>query len=67
MLKWRLYKLCLYIQSGRYDLLDKAINDVPFKEYFDYDIDKVGLYKELRNKIYDNAMEVIDYTFNIRL
>lgn len=48
-----IYKLCLYIQSGRYDLLDKAINDVPFKEYFDYDIDKVGLYKELRNKIYD--------------
>ncbi|MBQ6497179.1 MAG: hypothetical protein IJI58_00490 [Bacilli bacterium] len=47
------YKLCLFIQSGRYDLLDKAINDVPFKEYFDYDIDKVGLYKELRNKIYD--------------
>ena len=48
-----IYKLCLYIQSGRYDLLDKAISDVPFKEYFDYDIDKVGLYKELRNKIYD--------------
>ena len=48
-----IYKLCLYIQSGRYDLLDKAINDVPFKEYFDYDIEKVGLYKELRNKIYD--------------
>lgn len=48
-----IYKLCLYIQSGRYDLLDQAINDVPFKEYFDYDIDKVGLYKELRNKIYD--------------
>ena len=48
-----IYKICLYIQSGRYDLLDKAINDVPFKEYFDYDIDKVGLYKELRNKIYD--------------
>lgn len=48
-----IYKLCLYIQSGRYDLLDQAISDVPFKEYFDYDIDKVGLYKELRNKIYD--------------
>ncbi len=48
-----IYRLCLYIQSGRYDLLDKAINDVPFKEYFDYDIDKVGLYKELRNRIYD--------------
>ena len=48
-----IYRLCLYIQSGRYDLLDKAINDVPFKEYFDYDIDKIGLYKELRNKIYD--------------
>ncbi len=48
-----IYRLCLFIQSGRYDLLDKAINDVPFKEYFDYDIDKVGLYKELRNKIYD--------------
>lgn len=47
------YRLCLYIQSGRYDLLDNAINDVPFKEYFDYDIDKIGLYKELRNKIYD--------------
>lgn len=48
-----IYRLCLYIQSGRYDLLDNAINDVPFKEYFDYDIDKIGLYKELRNKIYD--------------
>ena len=48
-----IYKLCLYIQSGRYVLLDKAISDVPFQEYFDYDIDKAGLYKELRNKIYD--------------
>ena len=37
-------------------LLDdqKSLNDIlshpTFKEYFDYDIEKVGLYKELRNK-----------------
>jgi len=48
-----IYRLCLHLQNGRYDLLDKEINEVPFKELFDYDIDKIGLYKELRNKIYD--------------
>ena len=48
-----IYKLCLILQNENYEQLDKAITDVPFKELFDYDINKVGLYKELRDKIYE--------------
>ena len=45
-------------------LLDdqKSLNDIlshpTFKEYFDYDLDKVGLYENVRNKLYDMPIYV---------
>ena len=48
-----IYKLCLILQDEKYFILEKEVNNVPFKEFFDYDINQVGLYKELRDKIYE--------------
>jgi len=55
--KWQekylyVYKLGLILQNGQYDKLDEEIKNPPFKELFDYDIEEIGLYKELRNQIY---------------
>ena len=48
-----IYKLCLILKDEKYIVLDKEVRNVPFKELFNYDINQVGLYKELRDKIYE--------------
>ena len=40
------------------ELLDEAINHPSFKEIYDYDLEKAGLYENLRNKIYDMPIYV---------
>ena len=47
------YKLALLTSNGDVDGLNNEINNPPFKEIYDYDLDKVGLTESIRNKIYD--------------
>ena len=52
------YKLAHIINHGdTYELLE-AVSHPTFKEIYDYDLDKVGLYENLRNKIYDMPIYV---------
>ena len=47
------YKLALIVNTGDLVELEEAINHPTFKEIYDYEIDRAGLYENLRNKIYD--------------
>ena len=47
------YKLALIVNTGDLVELEEAINHPTFKEIYDYDLDRAGLYENLRNKIYD--------------
>ena len=47
------YKLALIVNTGYLVELEEAINHPTFKEIYDYDLDRAGLYENLRNKIYD--------------
>ena len=38
--------------------LEEAINHPTFKEIYDYDLDRAGLYENLRNKIYEMPIYV---------
>ena len=46
------YKLALILMVGDMIELEEAINHPTFKEIYDYDLDRAGLYENLRNKIY---------------
>ncbi len=47
------YKLANILLLNDMVSLDEAINHPTFKEIYDYDLEKAGLYENLRNKIYD--------------
>ena len=52
------YKLAHIVNFGdTVDLVD-AVNNPTFKEIYDYDLDKAGLYLNLRNKIYEMPIYV---------
>lgn len=53
-----IYKLAHIVSLGDSVELLEAINHPPFKEIYDYDLDKVGLYENLRNKIYEMPIYV---------
>ena len=47
------YKLCQMILYGDSTALQDEVADPPFREIFDYDLDKAGLTETIRNRIYD--------------
>lgn len=52
------YKLALILIVGDMIELEEAINHPTFKEIYDYDLDRAGLYENLRNKIYEMPIYV---------
>lgn len=52
------YKLCFLLLTGSTELLNDEIERPPFKEIYDYDLDKVGLTQSIRNRIYDMPIYV---------
>lgn len=52
------YKLALILMVGDMIELEEAINHPTFKEIYDYDLDRAGLYENLRNKIYEMPIYV---------
>lgn len=52
------YKLAHIVNLGDTVELVEAVNHPTFKEIYDYDLDKVGLYENLRNKIYEMPIYV---------
>lgn len=52
------YKLALILMVGDIIELEEAINHPTFKEIYDYDLDRAGLYENLRNKIYEMPIYV---------
>ncbi len=52
------YKLAHILMNNDMVELEEAINHPPFKEIYDYDLDRAGLYENLRNKIYEMPIYV---------
>lgn len=52
------YRLANILLLNDMASLDEAINHPSFKEIYDYDLEKAGLYENLRNKIYDMPIYV---------
>lgn len=52
------YKLALILMVGDMIELEEAVNHPTFKEIYDYDLDRAGLYENLRNKIYEMPIYV---------
>lgn len=52
------YKVANILLLNDIASLDEAINHPSFKEIYDYDLEKAGLYENLRNKIYDMPIYV---------
>ena len=52
------YKLCQLLVNDNTVKLTEEINNPPFKEIYDYDLDRVGLTETIRNKIYDMPIYV---------
>ena len=52
------YKLAHIVNFGDTVELVEAVNNPTFKEIYDYDLDKAGLYLNLRNKIYEMPIYV---------
>lgn len=52
------YKLAHIVNYGDSVELLEAVNYPTFKEIYDYDLDKAGLYENLRNKIYEMPIYV---------
>lgn len=52
------YKVANILLLNDMASLDEAINHPSFKEIYDYDLEKAGLYENLRNKIYDMPIYV---------
>lgn len=47
------YKLCQILLIGNAKYLEEEITSPPFKEIYDYDLDKSGLAEAIRNRVYD--------------
>ena len=52
------YKLAQILMNNDMVELEEAINHPSFKEIYDYDLDRAGLYENLRNKIYEMPIYV---------
>ena len=52
------YKLAQILSIGDTKELEETIMHPTFKEIYDYDLDRVGLYENLRNKIYEMPIYV---------
>ena len=52
------YKLSQILLLNDMDQLNENIEHPTFKEIYDYDLEKIGLYENLRNKIYDMPIYV---------
>ena len=52
------YKLCYLLLTGSTELLNDEIERPPFREIYDYDLDKVGLTQSIRNRVYDMPIYV---------
>ena len=52
------YKLCFLLLTRSTELLNDEIERPPFKEIYDYDLDKVGLTQSIRNRVYDMPIYV---------
>ncbi len=48
-----IYKLCLMILYNDTENLVEDVQNPPFREIYDYDLDKMGLTETIRNRIYD--------------
>ena len=48
-----IYKLCHMLLYNDSEALVKEITNPPFREIYDYDLDKMGLTETIRNRIYD--------------
>ena len=53
------YKLAQILTVGDTKELEETIMHPTFKEIYDYDLDKAGLYENLRNKIYEMPIYVV--------
>lgn len=53
------YKLCLLVNYGNFERIAIEAENPPFKEIYDYDLDKVGLSDVIRNKISEMPIYVI--------
>ena len=53
-----IYKLCHLILNNNIDDLVEEIEKPPFREIYDYDLEKVGLTQSIRNRIYDMPIYV---------
>ncbi len=47
------YKLCMMVLYNDLDGLSAEIANPPFREIYDYDLDKMGLTETIRNRIYE--------------
>ena len=54
-----IYKLCLLVSFGNFERINIEVENPPFKEIYDYDLDKVGLSEVIRNKISEMPIYVI--------
>lgn len=52
------YKLCHLLLANDTEGLVEEINTPPFKEIYDYDLERVGLTETIRNKIYEMPIYV---------
>ena len=52
------YRLCHLLLNDDIDNLLEDISKPPFKEIYDYDLDRVGLTQSIRNRIYDMPIYV---------
>ena len=52
------YKLVNIIQIADTKSLEDAVRHPSFKEIYDYDLDKIGLYENLRNRLYEMPIYV---------
>lgn len=53
-----IYRLCHLLLLDEVDGLSDDIEKPPFKEIYDYDLDKIGLTQSIRNRIYDMPIYV---------
>jgi len=52
------YRLCFLLLENNIEQLSEDIAKPPFKEIYDYDLDRVGLTESIRNRIYDMPIYV---------
>ena len=52
------YKLCLMVLYNDLDSLCGEISNPPFREIYDYDLDKAGLTETIKNRIYELPIQL---------